>query len=282
MGESGRFWQLGKKNYVRIILLVVALLLTGLAIVRLFGEVQTSYQTQLVGPPIPTATATPASTTLPSATPGSAATATPASTVSPSVSPVPSAAATETTTSTKGTGSDTLILGLLALAAFFALIAVYYGRISSITFPGGAVIALNTTDASNAVASKIRSSAEPAARSGKDSTDEPAAHLAGLAAAAGRSEGPDEVLNATEKAAQQAGQATVSTIQKAQALLRLAQRDPYAFQALASEWEIPSAESAPVLAGHITGELWSRLAGRSLQEDSGRPRRAEQKIEVKK
>ena len=44
MGESGRFWHLGKKNYVRIILLTVALLLTGLAIARLFGEVQTSYQ----------------------------------------------------------------------------------------------------------------------------------------------------------------------------------------------------------------------------------------------
>jgi hypothetical protein len=266
MGESGRFWHLGKKNYVRIILLAVALLLTGLAMTRLFGEVQTSYQTQLAEAPTPTATATPASTTPPSATPGSAATATPANTVSPSVSPVPSTAATETTTSTKGTGSDTLILGLLALAAFFALIAVYYGRIASITFPGGAVIALNTTDASSAVASKIRSSAEAAARSGEDSTDGPAAHLAGLAAAPNRRGGADDVLNATEKAAQQAGQATISTIQKAQALLRLAERDPYAFQALASEWKIPSAESVPVLAGHITSDLWSRLAERSLAE----------------
>jgi hypothetical protein len=238
---------LARKNYVRIILLVIALILTGLAISRLFWSVQTSYQAQLVGPPTATATATPT---------GAA---------SPSASPAPSAAATQTTTSTNGTGSDTLILGLLGLAAFFALIAVYYSRISSLTFPGGAAISLNTADASQAVASRIRSRAETAASGGADPTSDPAAHLARLGTSSDH-EGSKDVLDATDSAARQAGQATVSTIQKAEALLRLAEKNPYAFQALASAWNIPSDESMPVLAGHISIPLWERLADRSLDE----------------
>lgn len=65
----------------------------------------------------------------------------------------------EIETQTTGTASDTLELGIVGLAALFALIAAFYSRISAVTGPGGIGITLSSeqkSDASKAVARKVR------------------------------------------------------------------------------------------------------------------------------
>src|ERR1700761_3444075 len=151
MGEPDAFWAqarlYARTNLAQVIFVIIALLLTGLAMSRLYGEVEKSYQTETDGLPASVATGASASTTPTptSASPTTAATSSistsgvsvPAATTSVPALPSPTPGATQTTTSTRGTGSDTLVLGLLALAAFFGFIAVYYNRVSSLTGPGG-------------------------------------------------------------------------------------------------------------------------------------------------
>src|SRR4029077_9926057 len=126
-----------------------------------------SVQTSLVTAksyPVPSATVSAAASAT-SAAPAAAVTptaavkataATPTATATPTISAPPPS---EIDTTTFGTASDTLELGLVGLAALFALIACFYNRISAFTGPGGIGITLSSaqkSDASKAVARKAR------------------------------------------------------------------------------------------------------------------------------
>jgi hypothetical protein len=236
---------------------------------------------KVVTTPLPAATATatgaaPAATATPTVT-GTPTAPVPATTV-PAASVTPAVAASppsETDTTTSGTASDTLELGLLALAGLFALMAVFYKRITAFTGPGGWGITLSPAQkaaASKAVAKKARSRAASSITSSPASGRriEPGARLVQMAV---KDEGtdPGHALDAAKDAVQHVSEATLQAAQLAQTLLTAAQASPNEFRALANEWGIPVAESLPVLDGEISNALWERLAERALEETSPVP-----------
>jgi hypothetical protein len=272
MGSSGKT----EANGARIILIFIATALVIVTVVLRIFSMQTSLVT-VVASPLPAATATAAAPTT-TATVTPTATATPTATVAPSVTAAPAASASppsETDTTTTGTASDTLELGLLALAGLFALLAVFYNRITAFTGPGGWGITLSPAQksaASKAVANKARARAESVLTSSHRSSGriEPGAHLVQMAMDAEGAD-PPAALNAAKCAVQHVSEATLQAAQLAQILLTVAQKSPEEFPALATTWGIPAAESTPVLAGDISDALWDRLAERALDETSPVP-----------
>jgi hypothetical protein len=275
-------------NPVAGCLVAAALVLAALAVVLRIWNLETSYTQETTGPPTttPTVTVTPAVTVTPKVVvrpkpkTGPPVTATPTLTVTPTITATPilapSAVATFTDTVSKGTGSDTLELGILSFAAFLALMAAFFKRIASITGPGGIVFTLNPVQrkkASSAVAGRLRASAEKAATRQPPPADQGEQLLQPETArlATSTEHTPDDVVEATSETAQQAGQATVLTAQYAETLLRLARTAPEEFGVVASAWGIPAAEQLTMLAGEIPDSLWDQLAGRALEEVNRSP-----------
>lgn len=269
------FQNKGQATTVRFVFVVIAVALIAVAVILRVRSVQTSLVTaksypvpsETVSAPAsatstaPAAAVTPTVTVTPTATTTSTATATPTTSASP-----PS----ELDTTTFGTASDTLELGLGGLAALFALIACFYNRISAFTGPGGIGITLSAaqkSDASKAVARKARSRAaslvtQPGPLSGQV---EPGAHLVQMAISRQGSSQAD-ALDAAQAAVQHVGEATLLTTQLAESLLAIAQKSPEEFRVTTVAWGIPPGEAAPVLAGEISPALWERLADKALDE----------------
>ena len=273
------FQSKGQATTVRMVFVVVAVALIAVAVILRVRSVQTSLVTAK-SYPVPSATVSAAASAT-SAAP--AAAVTPTLTVTPTATPAPTATATPTTsaspseidTTTFGTASDTLELGLGGLAALFALIACFYNRISAFTGPGGIGITLSAAqkgDASKAVARKARSRAasvvtQPETSSGQV---EPGAHLVQMAISKqGFSQA--DALDAAQTAVQHVGEATLLTTQLAESLLAVAQKSPEEFRVTTAAWGIPPGEAAPVLAGEISPALWERLADKALDETSPVP-----------
>jgi hypothetical protein len=269
-------WPWIRKHPVPGMLGTISLALTVLAVVLLWVSLETSDTTEVSGPPLlsatPTVTVKPTVTVTPKG--GAAVTATPTITVTPTVTvpitPPPSVAssapsATVTDTAVKGKASDSLELGLFGLAAFFALIAVFFNRIQSFTLPGGGGITLaDPQDASKAVAAAIRMRVEGSADvTDPQSVADPAAQLA-IMARIPRGESPVTVLDTTRQSAETAGQATALTLQYAQTLLNAASKRPADFYALAAAYDLSPQEAESVLVGEIPEALWSRLAQKAL------------------
>jgi len=280
-----RRWLWVTKRPIPIMLATISLALATLAVVLLVVGMETSDTTEVSGPPMvsatPTVTVTPTVIVSPSV--GAAVvTARPTITVTPTVTvpitPPPGVAssapsATVTDTVVKGKASDTLELGLLGLAAFFALIAAFFNRIKSFTGPGGIGITLaDAQDASEAVADKIRARAAEVVSADRDddlpdpeSVREPASQLA-IMARMPRPQDQATVLHATRDSAETAGQATALTLQYAQTLMNAASKRPADFSALARASGLSSEEAECVLVGEIPETLWGRLAEQALDK----------------
>jgi hypothetical protein len=274
------FQNKGQATVVRFVFVVIAVALITVAVILRVRSVQTSLVTAK-SYPVPSATVSaPASAT--SASP--AAAVTPTVTVTPTATTTPTATATPATsasppseldTTTFGTASDTLELGLGGLAALFALIACFYNRISAFTGPGGIGITLSAaqkSDASKAVARKARSRTaslvtQPGPPSGQV---EPGAHLVQMAISR-QGSSQAEALDAAQAAVQHVGEATLLTTQLAESLLAIAQKSPEEFRVTTAAWGIPPGEAAPVLAGEISPALWERLADKALDETTPVP-----------
>ena len=271
----------GQATVVRMVFVVIAVALIAVAVILRVRSVQTSLVTAK-SYPVPSATVSAAA---------SATSAAPAAAVTPTVTVTPTAAATRTATATPttsaspsseldtttfGTASDTLELGLGGLAALFALIACFYNRLSAFTGPGGIGITLSSaqkSDASKAVARKARSRAASLITQPEPSSSgqvEPGAHLVQMAIS---KQGSTQAvaLDAAEAAVQHVGEATLLTTQLAGSLLAVAQKSPEEFRVTAAAWGIPPGEAAPVLAGEISPALWERLADKALDETSPVP-----------
>jgi hypothetical protein len=268
------FQSKGQATTVRFVFVVIAVALITVAVILRVRSVQTSLVTAK-SYPVPSATvsaaasatsAAPAAAVTPTVAVTPTATAAPAATATPATSASPSS---ETDTTTFGTASDTLELGLVGLAALFALIAVFYNRISAVTGPGGIGITLSSaqkSDASKAVARKARSRAASAVTQPEPSSGqvEPGAHLVQMAISGGADQA--KALDTAEAAVQHVGEATLLTTQLAESLLAVAQKSPEEFHVTTVAWGIPPGEAAPVLAGEISPALWNRLADKALDE----------------
>jgi hypothetical protein len=286
-----------KSNAGPIVFAALAVILAAMAGVLQFHNFEASDTTEIVGPltitTTPTIIVTPtvistATVVAKPAPSSSSVTVTPTVTAKPTITmrptvPVtataspeasPSAAATVTSTVVKGKASDTLELGLLGLAAFFALIAGFYSHIQSITGPGGFAVVLTSDDgkaASKAVTDNINSQVARIAPPNTPDEDlptdaeDPPARLAIMARRAGR-EDAVTVLKVTRDATQIAAQATAITLQYAQDMLSVAKKKPAEFPAYADGIGIPLNERATVLAGKIPDVVWNKLAERALGE----------------
>ena len=243
------FQSKGQATTVRFVFVVIAVALIAVAVILRVRSVQTSLVTAKSYP-------------VPSATVSAGASAT---------SPAPPS---ELDTTTFGTASDTLELGLGGLAALFALIACFYNRISAFTGPGGIGITLSAaqkSDASKAVARKARSRAASLVTQPEPSSGhvEPGARLVQMAIGGGADQA--DALDAAQAAVQHVGKATLLTTQLAERLLAIAQKSPEEFRITTVAWGIPPDEAAPVLAGEISPALWERLADKALDETSHVP-----------
>jgi hypothetical protein len=269
-------WSWIRKLPIPALLGIVSLALTVLAVVLLWVSLETSDTTEVSGPPVlsvaPTVTLNPTVVVTPSGrktvTAKPTITVTPTVTVSLTQSPSaassgPSATVTETTV--RGKASDSLELGLFGLAAFFALIAVFFGRIQSFTLPGGAELTLADPQAAiKAVAAAISMQASQAATvTDPQTVPDPAAQLAVMARIP-RGESQGTVVATTKQSAETTGQATVLTLQYARALLNAASKKPADFYAYAAAYDLSPQEAESVLAGEIPETLWNRLAQKAL------------------
>jgi hypothetical protein len=240
------FQNKGQATTVRFVLVVIAVALITVAVILRVRSVQTSLVTAK-SYPVPSAT----------------------------VSAPASASPSELDTTTFGTASDTLELGLGGLAALFALLACFYNRISAFTGPGGIGITLSAaqkSDASQAVARKARSRTaslvtQPEPPSGQV---EPGAHLVQMAISS-QGSSQAEALDAAQAAVQHVSEATLLTTQLAESLLTSAQKSPEEFHLTTVAWGIPPGEASQVLAGEISPALWERLADKALDETSHVP-----------
>ncbi len=173
-------------------------------------------------------------------------------------------------------GSDAFQLGLLGFAAVFALATVFYGRLSSITLPGGIGIKLTPQQkeqASKAVARQARARAsQPAAQAaaGKPGRAAPPpqprlVHLPVLAATPGA---PDQarILQATNDTVEVSALAAQHTAETAETLLRLARTSPDSLRVMAETMGLPQQQWPQILTGVIPDGVWDVLAGHALDQ----------------
>jgi hypothetical protein len=188
------------------------------------------------------------------------------------------APASVTTTTVHSAGSDAFQLGLLGFAAVFALAAIFYGRLSSITLPGGIGIKLTPEQkqqasqalARQALARTAHPSTQPGAPAEFGATElqkEPP-HVLRLAAmakapAAADAEEVTEVAGATVA---QSALASQHATDLAQTMLQLARTSPDALRVMAEQLKIPQDQWSQLLTGTITDEVWDTLAARALDQ----------------
>ncbi len=186
---------------------------------------------------------------------------------SPIVSPSAAPTSSTSTTTTSSTGSDTLEVALLGAAALFALMAVFYNRLSKVTLPGGIGFELTTDDAK-------RVSAKVAQRLGKTPVPQPTHDPTNLgplprvlvSAAHDNIHDPDP-QGALTDALKSAGEATVLAARYAQDLLHLAGSEPL-LRRRAAELGISPEHIQPLLRGEITDYVSDRIAERAIQDAS--------------
>lgn len=290
---------LGPSWRPRTLLAVAAAVLLIVTILRGLLELETSLT-------IATTAATPTATITPGGSPTASpvgALATPTVALTPTVTPAsggaliatetqvatttPTAAAAlasltsatapgVTTTSVKTTGSDTLELGFLGLAALFLLVAVFYDRLTEISGPGGIGIKLSTEQQSNmseAVAqvggerTRKRAALTPDVirQQLQQSGNPPPFHLA-MMARIDQTQSLDDVVRVTQETIDTGGKATILATSYAETLLRLAASSPDSLRALARAWDIPDEELGTLVVGRIGDRLRRRLAARALDE----------------
>jgi hypothetical protein len=182
------------------------------------------------------------------------------------------------TTTVHAAASDSFQLGMLGFAAVFALAAIFYGRLSQITLPGGIGIKLTPEQkqqASQALARRTlaRSSAlvpQPAAPAGFGAAEKhaPAPHvlvLAEMAKAPAAADGA-EVRQVASDTVTQASMASQHTTDLAETLLRLARTSPEAFRVMAQELDVPAQDWPQLMAGAVPDEVWNELADHALDQ----------------
>jgi hypothetical protein len=182
------------------------------------------------------------------------------------------------TTTVHSAGSGSFQLGLLGFAAVFALAAIFYGRLSSITLPGGIGIKLTPEQkqqASQALARQtLARAAQPGAQPGAPAqfgaTEPPRQppHVLRLAAMA-KTDGaadPGEVNEVASATVAQSATASQHTTDLAETMLQLARTSPDALRVLAEQLRIPREQWSQVLTGMIPDEVWDTLAARALDQ----------------
>lgn len=179
------------------------------------------------------------------------------------------------TTTVHAAASDSFQLGLLGFAAVFALAAIFYSRLSSITLPGGIGIKLTPDQkqqASQALARQTvaRTSpavAQPGAPAGFGAAEQQprALRLAEMAKSPAAADDV-EVQQVTEQTVAQSALASQHTTDYAEALLRLAKTSPDSFRIMAQQLGIPVQEWPRLTAGVITDDVWNTLADHALDQ----------------
>lgn len=167
------------------------------------------------------------------------------------------------TTSVHTAGSDSFQLGLLAVAAVFTLAAVFYGRLSSITLPGGIGIKLTPEQRQQASAAVAH---QAGLRVRRPAAQRPRMfHLTSMAETPGAAD-PQEAMAATTDTVAGAAQAAQHTAEYAEAMLRLARTSPDGLRVMAEAIGIPEQDWTQLLTGTIPPGVWNALADRALDQ----------------
>jgi hypothetical protein len=185
-----------------------------------------------------------------------------------SSTPTPLPLASVVTAVNRGKASDTLALGLLGFAAVLILAAAFYGRITTITFPGGGSVSLTPEQQQNARKAVAKKVGERTRHVHGDSGErvEPGVYKLAAWALSSTGEDADAVSATAADAVEKSSHATQIVISRAQMLLGLGRVSPDALGHAAEAWGISRREWQSILDGTIPRSVWERLAERALDE----------------